>query len=374
MPTPAPAPNPLSPLPAGPLQTPVSSFALPVPTVDPANPPVQPPPPTPGATPFIGPVIPLYSIEVPVASAIPSAQRQVALATLGTFHERRGGQDVLDPADNFSSAWGRVFGQSVERDQEGTVNPTIDGTLWGIQAGLDILRRESESGHRDIAGLFLGYAALDADVRGLALGWNNLSVGDIDVDATSIGGYWTHIGPTGWYLDGVLMGSFYGGEGQSRRGASVEADGQGITVSVEGGYPLALSPTWKIEPQAQLIWQHQSLDDAGSAFSTVSFDTDDAVTGRVGARLEGEFQTSAGLLRPYLKASLWHDFSGSDAVSFNANPFVTNFGGTALELGGGITASINENVSLYATADYTFDVDGEKYRAFEGNVGLSVTW
>ena len=244
--TPAPAPDPFNPLPPGPLPTPVDTFPLPVPTVDPANPPVQPAPPTPGATPFIGPVIPLYSIEVPVAAAIPSAERQVTLATLGTFHERRGGQDIFTPADNFSAAWGRVFGQGVERDHEGTVSPTIDGSLWGIQAGLDILRRESDSGHRDIAGLFLGYAALNADVAGLALGWNDLAVGEIDINATSIGAYWTHIGPTGWYLDGVLMGSFYGGEGQSRRGVEVDADGEGITLSLEGGYPFTLSQTWRL--------------------------------------------------------------------------------------------------------------------------------
>jgi autotransporter family porin len=170
------------------------------------------------------------------------------------------------------------------------------------------------------------------------------------------------------------MGSFYGGEGQSRRDVVVDADGEGITLSLEGGYPFTLSPAWKLEPQAQVIWQHQSLDDADSGFATVSFDTDDAVTGRIGARLEGEFQTAAGLIQPYLKANLWHDFSGDDRVSFGVNPFITNFGGTALELGGGLVASVSQNVSLYATADYTFDVDGEKYTAFEGNVGLSVKW
>ncbi|WP_158282788.1 autotransporter domain-containing protein [Aminobacter sp. AP02] len=368
----APAPDPLAPLPPGPL--PADAFPLPVPTLDPGNPPIQPAPPTPGATPFIGTVIPLLSTEVPIASALPYATRQAALATLGTFHERRGGQDVLSPADNFSAAWARVFGQSVERDLEGTADPAIDGSLWGLQAGLDLLRWESEGGHRDVAGLFLGYSALNADVTGFALGWNNLAVGDLDVNATSIGAYWTHIGPTGWYLDGVLMGSFYGGGGTSRRNVEVDADGQGLTLSLEGGYPFTLSPTWKVEPQAQLIWQHEWLDDASSRFATVAFDTDDALTGRLGVRLEGEFETSAGLMQPYLKANLWQGFSGSDTVNFNVNPFQVDFGGTALELGGGLIASLRDGLSLHATAGYTFAVDGETNRAFEGNLGLSFKW
>src|SRR5262249_23295076 len=106
----------------------------------------------------------------------------------------------------------------------------------------------------------------------------------------------------------------------------------------------------------------------------ISFDTDDAFTGRIGARLDGEFLTSAGLIQPYLRANLWHDFSGGDAVKFGVNPFQTDFGGTALQLGGGLIASVRDNISLHATADYTFDVGGQTYKAFEGNVGLSVKW
>jgi hypothetical protein len=48
--------------------------------------------------------------------------------------------------------------------------------------------------------------------------------------------------------------------------------------------------------------------------------------------------------------------------------------GTALELGGGVVAKLSESTSLFATADYTFDVGGEKMRIFEGNIGLSVKW
>ena len=37
-------------------------------------------------------------------------------------------------------------------------------------------------------------------------------------------------------------------------------------------------------------------------------------------------------------------------------------------------AKLSKMTSLFATADYTSDVDGEKTRIFEGNVGVSVKW
>ena len=106
----------------------------------------------------------------------------------------------------------------------------------------------------------------------------------------------------------------------------------------------------------------------------MSFDSDDAVTGRLGVRLQGNFQTAAANFQPYLKANLWHNFDSEDRTIFAGTPIITEIGGTALELGGGVIAKLTEQTSLFATADYTTNIDGEKTRIFEGNVGVSVKW
>ncbi len=318
--------------------------------------------------------MPLYRIEVPIYSVIGPAARQTALATLGTFHERRGEQGVVNSRENFSAAWGRAFGQSTEQSWDGTVDPSIDGNLYGIQAGLDILGWEHDNGHRDIAGLFFGYSNLDADVKGQAVGWNGVNVGSLNLDTTSFGGYWTHIGPGGWYLDGVLMGSWFGGDATSDRGVGIDIDGTGFTASLEGGYPIPLSESWTIEPQAQIIWQNISLDDQSDAFSDVGFDNDDGFTGRLGFRMQGKYQTSAGLFQPYVKANLWHGFSTTDSVLFGPDAITTEGELTSLELGAGIVHDFTEKVSAFAVADYTFDVDGAEQKIFEGNIGLTVKW
>ena len=172
---------------------------------------------------------------------MPPVAHHLALATLGTFHERRGEQALLNGAGLPAAVWGRVFGQDVEMEWNGTVAPSFDGNLFGFQAGVDLFGWEIDSGHHDRVGLFVGHARMDGDVKGQALGWNDLSVGDIDLNGTSLGAYWTHVGPNGWYLDGVLMGTWFGGDAHLQRGVGIDIDGTGVTASLEGGYPIALT-------------------------------------------------------------------------------------------------------------------------------------
>jgi autotransporter family porin len=367
-PPPAPPADPPPPPPVVPTEAPV----LPVPTL-PGPPPVQPTPPTPGATAVQAAEIPLYRIEVPVYSALPPVAKHLAMTTLGTFHERRGEQSLLSNTE-LSPVWGRIYGQDAKIGWSGTVSPSFDGTLFGFQAGFDVFGRETSSGQIDRAGLFVAYASMNGDVRGQALGWNNLSVGSIDLSGTSVGGYWTRIGQTGWYLDGVVMATFFGGDAKSSRDIGIDIGGTGITASLEGGYPIALAQGWTLEPQAQLVWQHLSLDDTTDRFSSVSFDSDDNVTGRLGARLQGETTINGMALQPYLKANIWHDFGGTDRVSFDTTDISTEGRSTSFEFGGGVVAKVTAKVSIFATGDYTTNLGGDKRRILEGNLGFSVKW
>lgn len=365
----------------------------PTPPVQAGDPEPEPPPPPPPAAeadppppppevptdapdlpiPAAGEEILLYRIEVPVYSAVPPVAQHLTMATLGTFHERRGEQSLLSNTE-LSPVWGRIFGQDTKMAWSGTVSPSFDGTLFGLQAGFDLFGRETASGSVDRAGLFIGYGSMNGDVRGQALGQDGLAVGGIDLGGTSIGSYWTRIGQGGWYLDGVLMATFFSGSATSSRDIGIDIDGTGITASLEGGYLIALAQGWTLEPQAQLVWQHLSLDDAKDRFSSVSFDLDDQVSGRLGLRLQGETVLNGIALQPYLKANLWHDFGGTDHVNFGATDISTEGKSTSLEFGGGVVAKVTDKVSLFATGDYTTNLGGDKRRILEGNLGFSVKW
>lgn len=321
-----------------------------------------------------GPVVPLYRPEVAVNAIAPAVSRYLAFTTLGTFHERRGEQLLLRDGGTLQTAWGRFFGQRTEMRWSGDVSPEFKGHVLGLQAGLDLFGSESADGSRDRVGLFYGFARAKGDVRGFALGVLNAPVGRFDLDSNSIGGYWTHIGPGGWYVDAVLMHSWLSGSPRSDRGISADAKGTAWTASLEGGLPFALGQGWILEPQAQLIWQRVSLDPTRDAFSAIAHKTDDAFTGRIGARLQGEWLVNDIKLTPYLKANVWHGFAGNDVTLFDANAIVTKRKATSLEVGGGVVAEISRNVGVYVAAGYTTNLNGDRRRTLAGNVGLRVSW
>ena len=321
-----------------------------------------------------GGAVPLYRGEVPVYAIVPPVASYLAMSTLGTFHERRGEQVLVEDANSLSTAWGRVFGQDTDISWTGTLTPNFDGSLFGVQAGLDLLGWDWGDDQHDRIGVFVAHTRMQGDADSPTLGGGSATFGDVDVDGTSVGATWTHIGPRGWYLDGVIMGTWFGGDATSGAGQSIDVDGSALTLSLEGGYPVALSPNWHLEPQAQLIWQHLSLDDQADSLSSVSFDADDGVTGRLGFRLQGDFQQNGMTFQPYLKANLWHEFDSDDLISFGANPVLNERGGTRLEIGGGIVTRLTEAASLFASADYTTDLEGGKWRTIEGNLGLTIRW
>lgn len=83
-----------------------------------------------------------------------------------------------------------------------------------------------------------------------------------------------------------------------KAGRDADTRGQAFTASLESGYPLALSERWTLEPQAQLIYQHTRVDGFSDAVSEVRIRDDNALTARLGARLQGEYAAAAQVWRP----------------------------------------------------------------------------
>ncbi len=204
---------------------------------------------------------------------------------------------------------------------------------------------------------------------------NDIRTGNLSLDSHNIGGYWTHIGPAGWYIDAVSMGSFYGASPQSDRQVGARVSGTGVVASLETGVPIPLNRFVAVEPQAQLIWQRQSFDTFNDAFSSVALGAADTITGRVGLRIPAAYTVGAAVVRPYLEVNLWHTASNDRSIAFAATDLIgVQSRGTAVEVGGGIAAQISQAVSAYASAGYTSSVDSTHREDITGRLGLRVSW
>ncbi|MFJ5254985.1 autotransporter outer membrane beta-barrel domain-containing protein [Pseudomonas sp. NPDC088414] len=319
--------------------------------------------------------IPIYRPEVPNWSVLPPAAAQLTLSALGTFHDRQGDQRLLSETGAFGAGWGRVYGKNIDQSWAGTVTPRLNGSLNGFQVGNDLYSTQTSGGQTQRIGLFVGHSRIQGDVDGFNEGFENNSAGQIKLEGDSYGLYWTLTDPYGWYLDTVVMGTRFDGDNRSDRGLKLDNRGHALTLSAEAGYPFALNDTWVVEPQVQVIHQKISLDSQDDGISRVSFDSDAAWTGRLGARLKGRYQVNGLPLEPYLRANLWHTFSGTDSVTFDGTDTIdSQQKSSTADVGLGVVLTLDRAVSVYASTDYSRNIDSNDLRGLAGNLGVRISW
>lgn len=328
-----------------------------------------------GNIPITNEVIPLYRPEVSVHVSAPSISRALGLATLGTFHEREGEQSWSRRSAATDAIWVRAFGNHLNQYLSGTVKPEFDGDIWGFQVGVPIYDGGHRNSERDIFGVMVGRGGATGDVSGFALAVDDMHTGRLDLKSFNVGGYWTHHWPGGAYFDTVLLYSAFDSETRSYRGYWANIDGREFSASMEGGFNIPLDGTWNLEPQAQLIWQHQRMDRSRDRFSNLNFDDVNALTARIGGRFVADILRGDRLWRPYFKANIWYEDDATDKVMFNITPIYTKRGQASIETGIGLTVDWDNMTSVFGIIDYTTDLgNSDELDAFEARIGFNRHW
>jgi outer membrane autotransporter protein len=349
--------------------------------------PPDPPPATlpPGLYPIIGPELATYGVVQPTA-------RELGLDTLGTLHERIGDTLTTSAGTGCTAAgpcseWGRFFGQQVDNHYQAFADPRASGWMGGFQGGVDLWRGSVLLPGYDAAGIYFAYGNANMSVSGLvtnaaATGYVLQHTGAVTLNAFSAGGYWTHYGPGGWYVDAVLQGTYYGGSAGTQF-ANLPINGAGFISSLEAGYPVPLpflpGPRFVLEPQAQIIWQQVSFDNANDGLGPVGLGTTSGPTGRLGLRgmwtIDGE---DGQVWQPYVRTNLWRDWDAQATTMFGDDAVLLDEQSTRLEFAGGVTAKLNAALSLYAQAGYQFSVtptnNDYSRNGVKGDFGLRYNW
>jgi outer membrane protein OmpA-like peptidoglycan-associated protein len=194
------------------------------------------------------------------------------------------------------------------------------------------------------------------------------------------GAYWTHYGPSGWYVDAVLQGTVYNGNATTQF-ANLATNGSGIITSLEVGYPipLPLGPRFILEPQGQILWQHTSFREAFDGVGEVGLGSTSGATGRLGLRAQSTIIAQNGQVwQPYMRANLWQNWGGAAATSFSGDQVPLVQESTQLEFAAGLTYKYSTLLSFHAQAGYEFavggDTDGGKRQGVKGDIGLRLTF
>ncbi|MCL2715384.1 MAG: autotransporter outer membrane beta-barrel domain-containing protein [Alphaproteobacteria bacterium] len=323
--------------------------------------------------------------EVPVDSTVPALTSRVGLTLMGSAADRSG-SDIycadepmpgrkpnkeLSPCGR--TVWGRLFGQTGAFGNSPTPgsSPSYSFGIGGVQAGADLF-----AGARDQAGFFAGAARADATVRRAGGG----DSGKVGMDAYALGLYWSHHGISGWSTDVALQQAWYENIRATTSAGMAQTSGSSFTVSAATGYQIALPSRMTLLPQAQLIYQHGSVNGITDAWSIIRFVDTDQVFGRIGARLSQAWESNTGRpMTSWGEVNVWHQFTGDATTSFatlnGQNPLTTpaSLGGSWVQVGVGLSGQLTRRLSAFGRADYTVGLD-QAGHSIGGRLGLRVLW
>ncbi|AMB88281.1 autotransporter outer membrane beta-barrel domain-containing protein [Pseudomonas agarici] len=195
------------------------------------------------------------------------------------------------------------------------------------------------------------------------------------VDSGYIGAYGTWLTEEGYYLDAVAKLNRFRNQADVSMTNGAKAKGSydnfAYGGSVEFGKHIKLQDAMFVEPYAQL----STVNVKGDSYTLdnglrAKNDHTLSVLGKAGATLGRNLELSdGGLLQPYLRAAMVHEFSRrGNTVKINDVSFDNNLSGTRAELGVGVSAALSKNLQLHANFDY---MNGENIEQPWGvNIGM----
>ena len=228
----------------------------------------------------------------------------------------------------------------------------FEGKTTMFQFGYD-RRQEVENGIWR-KGIALSRGETDADFQG----------GKGNIINTSLAAYATWLGKKDHYWDIVLKGSRLRNDYETYGKYSDHGLNKNWAASISAEYgrkKMLNTEGWFLEPQAQLTYGHMWGDDYLTEQDIkVRQDDSDSLVGRLGLVLSREMtDTENRSQRFYLKASVLHEFMGSDRFhlqdSRGETLYVENdLGGTWYEVGLGMNAVISDRTHLYLDIEKSF--------------------
>lgn len=319
-----------------------------------------------------------FSQSVPGYLQGPTINLSTGFADLGTLNERIGAQSQSTNAGG--KVWGRIRGTDLELTGSKQFSSKSTSTSW--QFGFDLATKYKGLNARSETGVMFGYTNTDVDtfdkerkVNGIVV--DDKLAGGITTDALSLGVYHTNYNPNGSYFDLVGQVSKLKNKYNARNGIKVDQSGWSALLSAEIGHKFALGTAGGfIEPQAQLAYQHLSLDDFKDKAREVKGVDANALRGRVGVRMGYDLAPKASAVGSsvYMTANLITDLTSNPKVKIGKDNVEEKFNRTFLEIGLGGQASMSKSLNLYGDIRVQTNIGSKDRSGIKGQIGLKYSW
>lgn len=237
-------------------------------------------------------------------------------------------------------AWARIYGA----DSKVSDGVTTEIKMNTIQVGAD-----AAIGSNWIVGGAFSYTNMDGTISNGSADGETYTLAAYASGFFDCGGYVDVVGRIGRLSTDITA---YTSAGRLFDGSY---DNTALALSVEAGYHWNFTPTFFLEPQAELAYGYVFGDDFSTS-SKVKVEQDDFQTlvGRLGARIGAAFPENAGSI--YLHASLNHEFLGDSDFSaaydgYAKTRFHDELDGTWVSYGLGLQINATDALHFYGSLE-----------------------
>ncbi len=304
----------------------------------------------------------------PSLSLLPNVGNEIALSTLGTFHERVGEHEVNRNGVDNGGIWSRIVGSNSRQtyDISGVDFSSKTSSLI-VQTGLD-LYRSSIGDSSTVFGLSASKLWDDLDVGGPGL----VSSSSLKGDGWALGAYATHYTEK-YYLDAALQYSWLD---NNSGGSNRHVDTRNWLASFEAGRQFRFNNAYTFEPQAQIIYGKSDTGDANDGIADYRYDTAATEIARAGFRLlhEPGKNTDKSEFVPFVKANVWRNFGGQSSVSIDGIDVLPAKGDSWADLGIGFNLLTRHNWIIQMQYDYQKGFSDSGFSSHQGTFGIRKIW
>ncbi|QLP24676.1 autotransporter outer membrane beta-barrel domain-containing protein [Enterobacter roggenkampii] len=289
------------------------------------------------------------------------------------LHKRDDRDQITFRNEEDLNTWMYVKGRYHENNAGGD-KVSYDTTTTVLQVGSDFMSKPMDNGILRAGGMFgAGQAKTHSDAK------HNVRDAQGKVDGFNVGLYATWQEDQklrlGSYVDTWAAYSWYNNKVTSNRNDE-DYDSEGFAASVEVGHAWVIDSenerTWKIEPQAQVIYsyldQENHTDRDGVRITTLD---NDGLFGRLGVKSSYFEQKDVKAWQPYVAVN-WLKGAGQNDLAFNGEAVSNDTPEDRGQLELGVTGNLNETTTLSLRASGEWGENS--YAAYGGHILLNHRW